>query len=54
MDEPKGVVYIDIPIGCDLEVDVTKATQEALGWSPDQVIDSGESNYSKFLPMNIA
>ena len=40
MDEPKGVVYVDIPSECDSEVDVAKAMQKALGWSPDQVIDS--------------
>ena len=41
-DEPKGVVYVDIPIQCGLEVDVTKAMQKALGWSLDQSIDSSE------------
>jgi chromosomal replication initiation ATPase DnaA len=42
MDEPKGIVYVDIPRKCDLEVDVAKAVQNALGWSPDQVIDSSK------------
>jgi hypothetical protein len=46
MDEPKGVVYVDIPIQCDSEVDVVKAMQMALGWSPDQSIDSSKRNYS--------
>ena len=42
-NEPKGVVYVDIPMRCDLEV---KAIREALGWGPDQVIDSDKRNYS--------
>jgi len=46
MDKPKGVVYVDIPIRCDLEVNVAKAMQKALGWNPDQVIDSSERKYS--------
>ena len=46
MDKPKGVVYVNIPRRCDQEGDVAKAMQEALGWSPDQVIDSKERNYS--------
>jgi hypothetical protein len=45
-NEPKGVVYVDIPIRCDLEVKVAKAMQKALGWNPDQVIDSSERKYS--------
>ena len=48
-NEPKGVVYVDIPIECDLEVDVTKAMQEALGWSPDPLIDPSERNYCSSL-----
>ena len=46
MDEPKGVVYVDIPIECGSQVDVTKAMQSALGWSPDPLIDSSQRNYS--------
>jgi hypothetical protein len=46
MDEPKGVVYVDIPIECDLEVDVTNELRNALAWSPDQLIDSSECNCS--------
>jgi hypothetical protein len=45
-NEPKGVVYVDIPLWCDLEVNVAKAIREALGWSPDQVIDSSKRKYS--------
>jgi ABC-type Mn2+/Zn2+ transport system ATPase subunit len=46
MDKPKGVVYVDILIKCRLEVAVAKAMQEALGWSPDPVIDSKDCKYS--------
>jgi hypothetical protein len=49
MDEPKGVVYVDIPIDCDLEVDVTNEIRNALGWSPDQLIDSSECTCSSSL-----
>ena len=49
MDEPKGVVYVDIPIECDLEVDVINEVRNALGWSPDQLIDSSECNGSSSL-----
>jgi|SRR5271155_3960436 len=49
MDEPKGIVYVDIPIECDLEVDVTNEVRNALGWSPDQLIDSSECNCSSSL-----
>jgi hypothetical protein len=45
MDEPKGVVYVDIPLECDL-VKVAEAMQKALGWSPDPVIDSEKRKYS--------
>jgi KaiC/GvpD/RAD55 family RecA-like ATPase len=45
MNEPKGVVYVDIAIRRSSEVDVAKALQNALGWSPDQSIDSRERNY---------
>ena len=30
-----------------------KAMQKALGWNPDQVIDSGERNYSSSLPLSV-
>jgi hypothetical protein len=49
MDEPKGIVYVDIPIECDLEVDVTNQVRNALGWSPDPLIDSSECNCSRPL-----
>ena len=31
MDEPKGVVYVDIPVDCELEVDVANEIRNALG-----------------------
>jgi hypothetical protein len=43
IDEPKGIIYVDIPFWCDSEADVVEAMQEALGWSSDQPI---ERNYS--------
>jgi Cdc6-like AAA superfamily ATPase len=46
IDEPKGIVYVDIPLECDSAVNVANAMQKALGWSPDQVIDSSERNYN--------
>jgi len=42
MDEPKGIVYVDIPIECHLEDKVAMAMRNALGWSPDPLIDSGK------------
>jgi hypothetical protein len=53
MDEPKGVVYVDIPRKCDSEFDVVKAMQKTLGWSPDPVIDSENRNYSSSFLVNI-
>jgi hypothetical protein len=44
-NEPKGVICVDIPMRCDLEVKVAKAMRDALGWGPDQVIDSDKRNY---------
>jgi hypothetical protein len=52
MNEPKGVVYLDIPRKRDLD-DVVKAMQTALGWSPDPVIDSQKGNYSSSLLVDI-
>jgi F0F1-type ATP synthase alpha subunit len=53
MDEPKGVVYVDIPRKCKSEGDVVKAMQATLGWNPDQVIDSEQRNYGNSLLVNI-
>ena len=47
--EPKGVVYVDIPLECDEEADVAEAVRIGLGWSRDPVIDSSECNYSSSL-----
>jgi ABC-type Mn2+/Zn2+ transport system ATPase subunit len=46
MGEPKGVVYIDIPLQCDSEVGVINKARNALGYSSDQVIDSKDRKYS--------
>ena len=53
MDEPKGVVYVDIPRKCDSEVVIAEALQKALGWNPDEVINSSKRNYSSSLLVNI-
>ena len=47
MNEPKGVVYIDVDIEDDLQLDIAGVMRMALGWSPDQVIDSSKCNYSR-------
>jgi ABC-type molybdenum transport system ATPase subunit/photorepair protein PhrA len=44
MDEPKGIVYVDIPLECDLDVGVINETRNALGWSSDH--DSKDRKYS--------
>jgi ABC-type Mn2+/Zn2+ transport system ATPase subunit len=31
INEPKGVVYVDIPLECDSAVNIAKAMQKALG-----------------------
>jgi hypothetical protein len=49
MDEPKGVVYLDINLNEDSELNVAKLLRNALGWSPDQVIDPIKRNYSSSL-----
>ena len=48
-NEPKGVVYLDIPIWCDSEANVANAMREAFGPSPGQLIDSSKCNYSSSL-----
>jgi hypothetical protein len=53
MDKPKGVVYVDVDINDDAEVDIAGAMRKALEWSPDQVIDSSKRNYSSSLLVNI-
>ena len=49
MDKPKGVVYIDV----DISDDIAGRMRKALGWSPDQVIDSSKRNYSSSLLVKI-
>jgi hypothetical protein len=41
MDEPKGVVYADM---ADDEDDIAQVVREAVGWSPDPLIDSSQRN----------
>jgi hypothetical protein len=44
--EPKGVVYADMD---DAETDGAKVIREALGWSPDPLLDFDKRNYSSSL-----
>jgi hypothetical protein len=46
---PKGVVYVDIPRQCSLEVDVIKAMQMALGWNPDHSIAASSEEVLQVL-----
>jgi hypothetical protein len=41
MDEPKGVAYADMD---DAETDAAQVMREALGWSPDPLLDSDKRN----------
>jgi hypothetical protein len=53
MDEPKGAVYVDVDIDGNSEGPIAEAMRTAMGWSPDQVIDSRKRNYSSSLLVNI-
>jgi KaiC/GvpD/RAD55 family RecA-like ATPase len=53
MDEPKGIVYVDVDINDDSGVDTAEMMRIALGWSPDRAIDSSKRNYSSSLLVNI-
>ena len=46
MGEPKGIIYIDVDIDDDSQFDIVDRMRMALGWSPDQVIDSKDRKYS--------
>ena len=49
-NEPKGVVYVNIPLQCNSEVNLVNAMREAWGWRPDEVIDSKGRKYSSSFP----
>ena len=51
-DGPKGIAYVDMPDQCT-ETTVVEVLQEALGWSPDPVIDSGQGNHNSSLSVGI-
>ena len=53
MDEPKGVIYIDVDIDDDSQFDIADMMRMALGWNPDKVIDSSKRNYSSSFPVSI-
>ena len=44
LSEPKGVLYVDVPIQNESPSDFADAMLKALGWESDPVIDSGERN----------
>jgi hypothetical protein len=44
MDEPKGIVYADIADDEADEAYITQVMREAVGWSPDPLIDSSQRN----------
>jgi hypothetical protein len=44
MDEPKGVVYADMADDETDEDDIAQVMREAVGWSPDPLIDSSQRN----------
>jgi hypothetical protein len=46
IDEPKGVIYIDVGIDDDSQFDIAEMMRMALGWSSDQATDSSKRNYS--------
>ena len=53
MDEPKGIVYVDVDINGDSEPHIAEAMRSAMGWYPDQVIDPDKRNYNSSLLVNI-
>jgi hypothetical protein len=52
MDEPKGVIYIDADID-DPKFDIAEIMRMALGWSPDQIIDSSKRTFGSSFPVSI-
>jgi hypothetical protein len=40
LKEPKGVVYVDVPVNDDSPVHFVKAMQRCIGYEPDRVLDS--------------
>jgi KaiC/GvpD/RAD55 family RecA-like ATPase len=44
LEEPKGIVYVDVPVEDESPVDLAQAMQQALGWNPDPFIDSNKRN----------
>jgi hypothetical protein len=53
MDEPKGIVYVDVDIDDNSKVNTADMMRIALGWSPDPAINSSKSDYSNSRLMNI-
>ena len=50
MDKPKGVIYANMADGGADEAEIARVVREAIGWTPDPVIDSNKRNcYSSLL-----
>jgi hypothetical protein len=44
LEEPKGIIYINVPFVNESPIDLAEAIQIALGYKPDSVIDSSRRN----------
>jgi len=44
LKEPKGVIYVDVPVVNESPIDLAEAIQQALGCKSDPVIDSNKCN----------
>ncbi len=44
LKEPKGIIYINMPVVNESPIDLAEAIQMALGYKPDLVIDSDKRN----------
>ncbi len=49
LEEPKGVIYIDLPFNIKRPNQVVKAMRKAFGWTEDPDIDSREDGCSDSL-----
>ena len=49
LEEPKGVIYLDVPVGNDPTSILAEAMKEALDWNPDPAIDPNEGNRSNYF-----
>jgi hypothetical protein len=55
MEEPKGVVYIDVPTNVDSQLSLSKVIENAFNWIPDRRdVDDDKRNRSSSLQISIA